>query len=298
LIKRFLIRSFAFLKHIRLPGLQGVPLYYVFSFFYKQIVNESVSMRAASIAFRFFIALFPALIFLFTIIPYIPIENLQAEMMVFIKQFLPDNVYILISDTLEGVILQKRADLLSFSFLSSLYFASNGMKSLLKAFNPKKNRKIWTQSLLSIYLTLLVSVLSILSLALYIGGKFLLNHLKKMDYFQDDAWLYYVFVTFQSLMIIVILFTIISVLFYYGTDKNVRFAFYSAGALISALLIGLASWGFAYYINNFGQYNKVYGSIGTVIVLMLWLNLIALSLIYGYEFNQGIAKAKSHVDDP
>ena len=255
-------------------------------------MNESVSMRAASIAFRFFIALFPALIFVFTIIPYIPVSNLQLEMMTFIKQFLPGNVYGLISETLEGVILQKRADLLSFSFASSLYFASNGMKSLLKAFNPRKKRKFWKQSLLSMYLTLLISVLGIVSLSLYIGGKYALGYLKKIDYFRGDDWLYYVFTTFQTIMIVVILFTIISVLFYYGTNKNVRFAFYSAGALISAVLIGLASWGFAYYIDNFGQYNKVYGSIGTVIVLMLWLNLVAVGLIYGYEFNQGVARAK------
>lgn len=279
------------LEKVPFPGTKGVSIYDVIIYFRTQLKNESINMRASSISFKFFIALFPSLIFLFTIIPYIPIANLQEELFLFFKNFLPTNVYNMVESTLDGIIVKRRLDLMSIGFFASLYFATNGIHALLRAFNPKDDRKFWNRLFVSLLLFFLILCLLIICLSLIIGGNYFLKYLISLDYFQTK-WLLNVFLLFRFLIIIILLFTAISIIFYYGPNKGGRWLFYSPGAMLSTILVGLASFGFGFYIDNFGQYNKLYGSIGTIIVLMLWLNINSISLIYGYEFNHAIIKAR------
>ncbi|MFC2114060.1 YihY/virulence factor BrkB family protein, partial [Bacteroidota bacterium] len=147
------IKIFAFLLNVSFPGLGGVPIAQVIRFFYTQLIREAISIRSSASAYSFFLALFPALIFIFTLIPYIPVENLRDEVLNMMKSYMPSNVFETIEITLTDILDNRRGNLLSVGFILTLYFASNGINRLLVAFNRQLKRSWWKKYLISIALT-------------------------------------------------------------------------------------------------------------------------------------------------
>ena len=279
------------LKKITLPGLGGVPLWEVLWFLYQKMINEAITIRAAAISYNFFIALFPLLIFLFTLIPYIPIPDLYPQVIQFMNEFLPSSAFETIESTVRDILLTRRSGLLWLGLATALYFASNGTKALLMAFNPTVKVKFWKRILIANFLTLLIALLVILALVIIIGGSFMLSYLNNIHFFKS-VWVMILIAGFRYLIIIALAITAISVLYYAGAAKGERFRLYSPGAFLSTFFIGITSYGFGYYVEHFAQYNRFYGSLGTIIILLIWFYMNSMVLLAGFDFNQSVMKLR------
>jgi membrane protein len=283
-------------KKITVPFFDGLPLYDVALFFWKGIVDGAITTRASAIAFNFILAVFPAIIFLFTLIPYIPIDNFQIQLMELIQSVLPDNAYLAIRGTIQDIVTQPRGSLLSVGFFAAFIFSTNSLVSVIVAFNNTIHT-IETRSIVSLYaiafgLSLILTTLTTLSVALITGSQRSLEFLLAKQYIRSD-YVYYLLIGGKWLVILLLFFFAFAFLFYYGPARKMKFRFISAGGTLATLLSILISVGFSFYINNFGRYNTLYGSIGTLIVVMLWFYFMALILLIGFELNVSIWSAQS-----
>ena len=283
-------------KKITVPFFDGLPLYDVALFFWKGIVDGAITTRASAIAFNFILAVFPAIIFLFTLIPYIPIDNFQIQLMELIQSVLPDNAYLAIRGTIQDIVTQPRGSLLSVGFFAAFIFSTNSLVSVIVAFNNTIHA-IETRSIVSLYaiafgLSLILTTLTTLSVALITGSQRSLEFLLAKQYIRSD-YVYYLLIGGKWLVILLLFFFAFAFLFYYGPARKMKFRFISAGGTLATLLSILISVGFSFYINNFGRYNTLYGSIGTLIVVMLWFYFMALILLIGFELNVSIWSAQS-----
>lgn len=285
-------------KVMILPGFSPLPLYTVATFFFREIGKDSLIDKASSLAYNFMLAIFPAIIFLFTLIPYIPIANFQDQLMNLISLVLPTNAYVAVESTLEDIVKNQNSKLLSFGFIFALFFATNGVHTLMQAFNKSSlliETRTWiTQRLVALYLTLLVAFALISGLALITIGEYVFTFLKSELRFKDSFWIL-VIELIRWIILIIIYFVTISILYRYGPAHAKKWRFFSAGSWMATLLAILIFGGFSYYINHFGTYNKIYGSIGTLIVMMIWLYLNSLIILVGFELNASIDLSKRSI---
>ncbi|MEM9024639.1 MAG: YhjD/YihY/BrkB family envelope integrity protein, partial [Bacteroidota bacterium] len=176
-VPRWIERS----KKLILPGFDGMPLYDVLAFFIQGLRKGALTMRASSLAFKFFLALFPAIIFVFTLIPYIPIDQFQDQLLLQLESILPTEAYVLTKSTIEDLINRERSGLLSFGFILTLYFASNGMNAMISAFNQSyhtsEKRSVFRQRLVSLLLIGILTLLVLVSVVLIIFSKFVIGYL-------------------------------------------------------------------------------------------------------------------------
>lgn len=285
-------------KKIVLPGFDGVPLFDVIVFFIRGLVNGAITTRASSIAFKLFMAIFPAIIFIFTLIPYIPAANFQVTLLEQINNALPANTYAFINATITDIVSRQQGGLLSFGFIMALYFASNGFLGLISAFNNTahniETRGFFQQYMISIFLMLIISVLIIISITLILIGQSGLQYLFQHDILNGSLVLF-LLKAGRWLVVLCLVFFAISFLYYLAPAKRERFRFISAGSSLATLLFLLTTLGFNYYVNNFGKYNALYGSIGTIIIIMMWLYLNSVSLLIGFELNVSIHSVKKQL---
>jgi membrane protein len=282
-------------KKIRLPGFQRLNIYDVSIFFFEHLTEREVQSRARSIAFSFFLALFPGIIFLFSLIPYVPIKGFQDQLLLLIQNLLPPNTYEASRITIEDIIKHQRGGLLSFGVLFTLYVSSNGINSLINAFNQvhRNKRSPLKQRVRAVSLTLFFFILVIFTLSLLIFSEvalhFIFNTVESKNQtpvilVQAGKWI----------ILVALCFIAVSILYYFGTIKKSRWRFISAGSTLATLLIILTSLGFNYFVIHFASYNKVYGSIGTLIIILLWIYFNCMQLIVGYELNASIDSAKKN----
>lgn len=283
-------------KKIVIPGFDGIPLYDVLDFFIKGIMQNSLTTRASSLAFRFFLALFPFIIFLVSIIPYIPVDNFHSELLNLLEQVLPGDSYDMAEATINDLVNKKHNTLLSFGFIFAFYLASNGVNSMITAFNSSYHavkKGSFIQSYLRSFLLLIIlTVLMIVAIGLVIFSEIIIDYLVSHGFLNGGGVIFLLNIV-KYIVIPLLFFLGISSLYYFGNIKNDKFRFISAGSTLATLLSILLSSGFAYYVNHFASYNKVYGSIGTLIVIMLWLYFNSLVLLIGFELNASIKHAKS-----
>jgi len=300
-IKNILDRIVKKAKKITLPFFDGLPLYDVARFFWKGIVDGAITTRASAIAFNFILAVFPTIIFLFTLIPYIPIDNFQVQLMQLIESVLPDNAYSAIQSTIQDIVTQPRGSLLSVGFFAAFIFSTNGLVSIIVAFNGTIHA-IETRNIVSLYLTafglsIILTTLTTLSVALITVSQHSLAFLVAEQYIRSDSdFIYYMVIGVKWLVILFLFFFAFAFLFYYAPARKMKFRFISAGGTLATALSIVISVGFSFYINNFGKYNTLYGSIGTLIVVMLWFYFMALILLIGFELNVSIWSAQSEAN--
>jgi membrane protein len=298
-MKKFLLKIQAdiarYSKKVVLPLFDGLTLYDVSVIFFKGIVEGRITDRAASIAFSFFLALFPGIIFLFNLIPYFPVQGIEDEVFNTFQRILPPDTYDATRSTIADILNNKRSDLLSLGFLLALIFATNGINALISNFNNTihqiDSRGFFKQQLAAVSLTILLSFLFLIGLTLVIFSSTVLNGL--LDFFHLDAIEPMLIETTRLLLMVSIVLLAIALLYNFGPAKTRAWRFISPGSILATLLIIISSFGFSYYVSNFAQYNKLYGSIGTLIIIMLWLYLNAMVLIVGFELNASIATVKS-----
>jgi membrane protein len=285
-------------KKLVLPGFDGMPLYNVASFFFRDLWNGSINARASALSFSFFLALFPGILFFFTLIPYIPIHGFQDTLLVMLKGIIPKDAYNASLTTLEDIIKRPHGNLLSIGFIAALFFATSGITGIMDAFNNSihiaESRSFFKQRLSAILLGLILSILIIITITLIIAGTAFLDYLVKKGYLQSD-FTYYVLIVSKWIIITAMFFFIISFLYYYAPAKHARFRFISAGSSLTTILFILTSLGFNFYISHFSQYNKLYGSIGALIIILMWIYINSIVLLLGFELNASIMNAKKRI---
>lgn len=282
-------------KKITLPFFEGVPVYDVALFFWHSIIKGAITTRASAIAFSFFIAFFPFLIFLFTLIPYIPIQNFQVELLTLIENIVPNSTYITIETTVKDIIMQPRGDLLSFGFFAALIFATNGLASMMSAFDATVHaihRRSWiSQWITAVFLLIILSLMLTIVIGLLASGQIFIQYLQDNQILQDH-FIIFLLIFGKWLIILALLFFTFSFLYYMAPAKKTKWRFISAGGTLSTILSIVTIFGFTYYINKFNQYNKLYGSIGTLLIILLLMYVMSLVLLIGFELNASIHQAK------
>ncbi|MFH0865372.1 MAG: YihY/virulence factor BrkB family protein [Bacteroidota bacterium] len=281
-------------KQLVLPGFDGMPLYDVASFFFHGLWQGSITTRASALSFKFFLALFPAIIFFFTLIPYIPISGFQETLLTMLQNILPKQAYVVAIETLKDIITQEHGSLLSLGFLATLYFSTSGIHGMMDAFNDsihvKETRSFLKQKLFAVIMVLILSILIILAITLIISGSWLLDYLVREHILESVFTINTLLIT-KWVIIIALFFFMISFLYYLAPAKRERYRFISAGSTLATLLFIVTSVGFNYYISNFSQYNKLYGSIGTLIIILMWIYINSIVLLIGFGLNVSIMNA-------
>jgi membrane protein len=281
-------------KKIKPCGFRGLSIYDVAIFFWKGLMEGAITTRASSLAFNFFLAFFPSIIVFFTLIPYIPIQGLQETLMDLLSVVLPPSTNEITFSTLDDIINNPRGGLLSIGFVLALYFSTNGINSLIEAFNSsyhiKETRPLIQQRLLSLGLTLFLSLMLIIAISSIIFGKLAVNYLTEYKLISDYAGRLILYGKWFTML--VMLFFGISILFHLGPAIKSKWRLFTPGSIFATIFIITTSIGFNYYINHFSQYNKVYGSIGTLMIILLWMYFNSIILLTGFELNASISNAK------
>ena len=280
-------------QNVRLPLFDGLSAYDVAVFFWKGIYEGSVSSRAASISFSFFLALFPGVIFLFTLIPFIPVAGFQSELFKLLRDVRPPNSFDAAYTTITDILTIKRGDLLSVTVLAAFFFATNGTLSLIGNFGQSIHRLnvrgFWSQYLAAFLLTLALSALLIVGITVLT-----LSEVNLGEWVGGELGLWIAAATRWIVLLGLVLLSI-SLLFYFGPMRSAPWRFVSPGALLATLLVWLTSYLFGIYVTDFSQYNQLYGSIGTLMIIQLWLYVNAIGLIIGFELNASMAEAKNYL---
>jgi membrane protein len=271
-------------------GFSGISIYDIIRTFRSDVKQDMLLVRAGALTFNFMMSLFPGIIFLFTLLPYLPIKNLDDQILAFL--LLPKNATGFVNTTIHDLVRIKRDGLLSTGFLIALFFASNSIMSLQRAFDKSENNRNFTKRpplqrrILAIVLVFVLFIMFALALTFIVGGAILVKYMSTMDYISSLS--YYMVILVRWSAIIILFYSVISIIFRYVPSIERKFPFFSGGAVVATLGTLLTSIGFSYFVNNFGSYNKVYGTVGTFIVLMLWFNLNAQVLLVGFEVNVAI----------
>ncbi len=282
-------------KRIVLPGFNGVPIYDVAVFFIRGLTEGYITSRAAAISYSVFLAIFPFLIFLFSIIPFIPIDNFQQQLLRIIQDFMPKMAYESVKETIVDIITRPRSSLLILNLILTLYFSTNGVNSLIEAFNntyhDHESRKSYIQYLVSVSIVLLNSILLIIAIGLMTFGSALLTWILP-DIIEDSAIILILLETLRWMIILGLLLMAISLIYYLAPARHKNFHFFSAGSLLATFLIVITTLGFNFWVDNFSSYNALYGSLGTLMIVLVWIYINAISLIVGFELNASIRIAK------
>ncbi|MCL2041746.1 MAG: YihY/virulence factor BrkB family protein [Bacteroidales bacterium] len=293
-IKRLIQHLLIKLNHIHPPGFQGHSLYKVGNLFLKGLMQGFVTERAASVAFSFFTALFPLLLFSFTLIPYIPIENFQDDLLNFFHEIIPPQIWDVMDETVTYIITRKSGNLLSISVVLSLYFGTNGINSLFTAFRQTYHRftnaSNWLKNrLYSLIILTLIFVLLSISVVVLGMGKYVLNIFRQEALISGFLqWL------FNVARLAIAIFTVmiaVATFYFFGSSRPHKFRIFTPGTITSTALIALTTMGFNYYITNFSRYNILYGSLGTILILTFYLYVNAVFILIGFEINTSIRAA-------
>lgn len=288
-----------FIKKIKLPGLEGLSLYDLLELYITGIVKGALTSRASAIAFSFFTAIFPFLLFILIVIPYIPIEGFKVEFQQFLDSFLPpttsefffQNIYSNIDGT-------ERGGLLSSVFIVSLALMANGISAVFSGFensyHEQLTRNIFKQYGYALGVALILAFLSIITV-LFFGyfEIYIIGNLESYGYVNKEnsvGWLIFG----KYIFFVIMVYIATAVLYYFGTKEGKESRFFSVGAWFTTLLIILNSYLFGVYIENFSQYNKLYGSIGALLILLVYLWLNSTILLLGYELNASLNRLRKY----
>jgi membrane protein len=281
-------------KTTTLPGFSGIPIYQVVSFFIRQVQTIGMTERASAIAFNFVMAIPPATIFLFTLIPYLPItQSLQQELYKLIKDIIPGerNNAVLIN-FLQDFINNPRNGLLSLGFILSLYFSSNAMMGIMRSFDKNyagfKKRSNWQRRKAALRLTALLYVFVMASLVALIAREVVLEWLGI-----ENASLRALLSNLRWSVIFLLFFGCISSIYKLAPSVHKKWKLINPGSIVATSLMLITSGALSWWVANFSNYNQLYGSISTVLIIMILIFINSLILLIGFELNVSIYSLKS-----
>lgn len=281
-----------FLQHFSLAGSKGVPLYDVLRFFLRNIFNGDLNQRAKGLAYSFMTALPPLLIFFFTLVAYFPVDGIQNELLSELGNIIPAKIMGPLSNTVNDVMGHKHSTLLSIGFITSIILAANGLMGVISSLNfanrSIEKRPYVQRYLLSIMLVFIIYVLIVMTIALLMGHKQLLQLIFAQGWMRITNTNTLLFNIGRWLLTTFAILTVISIIYYWAPAKKQRVGFFSAGSVLATAMFLLLSWGLGLYLNNFSRYNLLYGSIGTLLMVMFWIYFNCIVMLVGYELNISI----------
>jgi len=279
-------------RRLILPGVKGASLYEVSRFFFGELNSVRLFERAAAVTYNFLMAMPPTFLFLFSLVPYLPLKHVEATILSTLRLITPnDYIYNAVNSVVVDFMNTQRREVLSFGVILVVFFSSNGIMGLMRSFDGNqvlyKKRSGLARRWTAIKLTLVIISIGLVSLAILIMQSEKLN-----------GWLMHIFHSLvaikllSAIILILLVFVAISIIFRFGPHLTHQFSFVSAGSVFATLLCMTVTSVFFYLVNNFINYNKFYGTIGTLIAFMVWVWLNTLSILLGFELNVGILLGK------
>lgn len=283
-----------YLQNKKLKAFEGESLYNVGKYFFKAMFMENMNTRASSLSFNFFLALFPAIIFLLTLIGYLPLYGLKTQFIKELSMVLPEQTFKEVHATILEILTKQNTGLLSFGFITTIYFASNAFHLLINSFDrrlPFGKKKNWIQVRgKAIFMTFWISLIIISTLLILTKAYQSVNYINSQNWPLAGVYEFFILL-FEYIILASLIFIAISSIYYFCPSNTVRWKFFNAGSVMASILAGLSTLGFGFYVNSFNTYNKVYGSIGAIIALMILIFINLLTIIVGFELNVSIEKA-------
>ncbi|MFT5251093.1 MAG: membrane protein [Flavobacteriales bacterium] len=281
------------LKKVQLPRLEGLTLYDLLELYGIGIAEGALSNRAGAIAFSFFMALFPFALFILNLIPYIPIEGFQADFLKFVEEGVPPNTFYAIENIINDILHNSHSGLLSTGFLLSIFLMANGLNAILGGFQNSKHvlvkRGFFNQYFVAVGMSVVLSLLLIVTVATIVTFEFFIQKLNASEVLNDKIPLM-VFGRYGFLILMIL--TTTSILFKFGTKHDRSRSFISIGSIFTTILTIIISYFFGIWVIKFSRYNQLYGSIGTLLIVMFYIWINCMILLLGFELNALIHKLK------
>lgn len=284
----------ALLRLVKVPGFGGVPLYDVLVYFIKGFTQVNLIDRAAAVAFYVFLALFPTILFLFTLLPYFPLQDVTHNVLEALHSILPPGTYESVASTINQIMSIEHGGLMSIGLLLAFYFSTSAVSSFFRGFNMGDNEfgqvSFIKQQVYSILVMLIFVLLLVVSVALIAAGQ------KILPMFFTKIHFYNGFVVFllnlvRWLVVIFALIIAMSLLYHFGNPRSKKFKLFTPGSLLFTGMFIVGTILFNFYISNISTYNLLYGSIGGLIIFVIWIYFNCILILIGYELNKSIAKA-------
>jgi len=283
-------------RRMVLPGFEGFSLYEISRFFFRALTTGQLVTRAAAISFKLFMAFFPAVIVLLTLIPYVPVPDFQERLLGSFEEMMPQEVFSFIEGTLHDLVLKKHGALLSVSFLIGVFLASNSINAILEGFSGSANITAWhsalKQRLLSLGLLLALTVLAVLAIPVLTLGGIVIRQFNTLGFFSSEIQVY-TLLGVKWLISILLVITAVALLYNVGDPTTRRFKLITPGSLLAVFLVLLVSQALAFLFSNITDYNALYGSIGAILAVQLWIYANMIVLLIGYELNTSINRARA-----
>ncbi|WP_417886759.1 YihY/virulence factor BrkB family protein [Zunongwangia sp.] len=282
---------------IKLPGLEGLSLYNLWKIYSDGIIKGTFSTRASSIAYSFFMALFPFIIFVFNLIPYIDIADFKIKFLILVDILLPTEAQGYFGEIFNDIVSRQRGGLLSLSFFLSIFLMTNGVNAIFTGFefsyHTKVNRSIIKQYLVALGVSLFLVVILLIAVGIIVYSQYAIEGLLGENPFSNyiDKASVITYISFIALI-----YTVVAILYYFGTKEAKQSRFFSVGAFFTTILILVSSFLFGLYIENFSNYNELYGSIGALLILMVYIWLNSNILLLGFELNASLVKLKENFE--
>tara|TARA_B110001452_G_scaffold258893_1_gene254606 strand:+ start:2660 stop:3598 length:939 start_codon:yes stop_codon:yes gene_type:complete len=286
------------LRQIKLPGFEGLSLFDLLEMYVIGIFKGALTTRASSIAFSFFTAIFPFLLFIIILIPYIPFDNFKVDFLNFLDSFLPPHTSDFFNENIfENINETRTGGLLSTVFLISMFLMANGVNAVFSAFensyHQQINRHFVRQYIYALGVAIILVVLLILTVVGFGYAQIYLIHpilerftasdsVSELFWITRAKYFFFVLMTYVSM----------ATIYYFGTKNGKLSSFFSVGALFTTFLILLSSYLFGLYIENFSTYNELYGSIGALLILLFYFWLNANIILLGHELNSSLQLLK------
>ena len=276
-------------KKIKIPGLEGMSFYDVVEMYIIGIIEGALTTRAGGIAYSFFMAIFPFLLFVLTLIPFVPIDGAQEALLSIISDVLPPKTFDAVDTVLVDIIKNQYGGLLSFGFITSMFLMTNGVNSVFGGFeysyHVKENRNFFRSYFIAMLVTLVIVVFLLLTVVSIIFFELILIEIVSLGWLEDNLiWIQLA----RGLIFLAMIFVTVSMLYHYGVKEGKHSGFFSPGAFFTTILSILTFYLFSYYVTEFAKYNELYGSIGTLLILMLFVWLNAIILLLGFELNASL----------
>ncbi len=271
-------------KRIKLPGFEGLSLFDLIKTYIYGIIEGTFSPRAGSIAFSFFMALFPFILFLLNLIPYLPIKH--EDLFRFIENLLPPQTTEFFLPIIRDIAENPRGGLLSFVFLLAIFLMTNGTNAIFSGFEYSYhvtiNRTVIRQYFVALLVSIFLALLLLFSIFLIVYSEYLIATLQDERLISDN--IYWV-TTIRYVIFVLFVYLVIAILYFFGIKEGRSIRFFSLGAIVTTLLFMATTYLFGVYINNFSNYNELYGSIGALLILMLYIWINSNILLLGFELN-------------
>ena len=282
------------LQRFTLPGFRELSAYDIWKTYVESIIDGDISNRANSISWSFFLAIFPFLIFCLNLIPLAG-EGFQYEFLFFLQSAMPPTTADTVTSVFTDIASKTRGNLLSISFLASIFFLTNGTNAIFDGFqNSVQNaikRKVVRQYFVAMGVSMLLTIYLFVTITLGVYFEYLLETLRQESFLTESSQVFWI-ENGRYAFFIFMIYSAVATLYYFGTKDGRLTRFFSLGAFVTTLLIIVATWGFGIYIENFSTYNELYGSIGVLLILMIYVWINSNLLLLGFELNAAVRRVK------